>query len=53
MGRENCRDVKVTFSAKGDCHAGLPFVEVGNDSCRELARNILGKESVKIAIRAK
>lgn len=43
MGRENCRDVKVTLSAKGDGHAGLPFVKMGNDSCRELTRNILVK----------
>lgn len=43
MGREYGSDVEMTLSAKRDGDAGLPFMEMGNDSRRDLARNVLGE----------
>jgi hypothetical protein len=39
--REYGRYVDMTFATKGDSEASLPFVEVGDDGCVELARHIL------------
>ena len=41
VGCEYRCEVYVTFSAEGDCEACLPFVEVGDDGCVELMRDVL------------
>lgn len=43
MSGEDSRDVNVSFSTERDSKTGLPFVEVGNDSCGSLARGELGR----------
>lgn len=43
-GRVRCEDgcyVDVAFAAEGDGEARLPLVEMGDDGCVELARDIL------------
>lgn len=39
--REHCGNIDVTFPAEGDRKAGLPLVEVRDDSGMQLPRDIL------------
>jgi hypothetical protein len=38
--------VDVAFATEGDGEACLPFVEVGNDGCMELARHVLRDDTL-------